>query len=638
MSFTLKLGSLDLSSYVRVAPGEGLDLAAGGFLEPAFSESPLLDGQYLSNVDVQNKQLAWPLFLNAADKDALHSLIRQIKEEENKPGRLRVEWADKGATNSTFFDVEFVRFEPDFNFRRQEHSYMGGTLRIWVRPYGHTATSRIIATGVATGVVLTVPIPSAISGDHAALLDGRVNVGSYVPQTGRIVALAALPNASYVPDHPAASFTSLMSGASLTGASGAAGSQYMALPVSPTVASGYAMKLSMAVPSLYAGANRVFAVARSTLSEGVAVRAFEDLTGFPLGPTTIASSSTNWGLIDLGVLRVPTVANVPARIAIAAAGLSPASGVPAASVYATQALHVNRLVTLPEKSLTAFVDPGGQLLAYDDFYHGSAASQALVGMTDLLGNVWENAQAFASQAIHTLSGETRLVNVGTTLYGAAQPNLPPVTDGRWDINLHFTDSTSRVEARKVAASNNWVAGRAEMADFVFNANSISVVVCDNGATSVIASKAASFPNETPLRLVTLTQGPVMTVSIEQSSGAGLVASLAASHARIADTGKAGFAQMRAAFLDDYQFSSLASNTLAAGDIYRANGVAGRSWKETSAGTIVNFLDVQQRGKVPELPAPSPAAITVLAMPLEGGPANGVLAVDVRCQERFVYAR
>jgi hypothetical protein len=131
-TFIFKLGGLDLSSYLRVNPDDKLDPHGQPWIEPAFAETPFSDGQVLISTTVMNREQMWPLYIRdpTRTKDALHVLMRAINNAANvRP--LLLEWRDDSASASTFFDVSFVRFEPDFNFRRSQYGYAAGVLHVY---------------------------------------------------------------------------------------------------------------------------------------------------------------------------------------------------------------------------------------------------------------------------------------------------------------------------------------------------------------------------------------------------------------------------------------------------------------------------------------------------------------------------
>src|SRR5689334_13111221 len=101
-----KLGNLELTEFCRLYGDAGFDpYGAGGFLEPQFNQSPLASGQPLVGVTEQNREQAFALYLNEANKDDLHGLIRLITAEIRDTRPLRVTWQDNDASDPTYFDV-----------------------------------------------------------------------------------------------------------------------------------------------------------------------------------------------------------------------------------------------------------------------------------------------------------------------------------------------------------------------------------------------------------------------------------------------------------------------------------------------------------------------------------------------------
>jgi hypothetical protein len=101
-------------------------------------------------------------------KDGLHNLVEAVNRRLGSTG-CQLVYRDHAASTFTYFDVVFARFEPDFNFRRSQFNYAQGVVRLQVRPFGHTGTTRIIATGQGSLPYLVVPIASGvIDGDWPA--------------------------------------------------------------------------------------------------------------------------------------------------------------------------------------------------------------------------------------------------------------------------------------------------------------------------------------------------------------------------------------------------------------------------------------------------------------------------------------
>lgn len=366
--FTLKLGSVDLSPYVRLAPGEGFDPMDGdGFLNPAFTPAPLGEGQLLGNVSVDDRQMAWPLHLNALSKDAVHALVASINNEIANNPSLTVEWKDQGASNSTFYDVAFARFDPEYNYRRSALNWESGTLHIWCAPpYGHTGTTRVVATGqTPSGVspVAIVPLASII-GDAPALL--RTEIGDD-GQTGRnrpfqnIRAVAVLPHPSYVSYIPAASAPRVLMGATLGAASWAYGSQAL-YSVTQALATQAQCIGNFPLPAatMYSGRHRVFVLAGAIASAvpsaaNATMCVYAQSEGSQvLGPTGVfqtsaPSASFNNRMIDLGVYSTPTY--TPSPMINVFIGGAANLGVPSI----VPCVMINGLIVLPEDTMT-YVD------------------------------------------------------------------------------------------------------------------------------------------------------------------------------------------------------------------------------------------------------------------------------------------
>lgn len=350
--FTLKLGALDLAPYVRVGNDEGFDpYDGGGFEEPAFIDNPFGEGQGLANVDSRNREMSWPLYLNSTTKDGLHTLIRQINQEIRYAARpLRVEWRDQDATNSTYYDVEFARFDPNFKMRPSAQKWLAGVLRVWTKPYGHTATWRTIGTAGPSS-----SIPSFAAASTAGDIEGELRftfsasvaatlVGAEYP---RIVTVQSSLPTGWVPVFPIASVNRIT--ATIVGASGALGSQV--LRTFPEGAFTYPYTVSVPVPSTGEPiAGRLLVPARVTTATGVALAVYrDDISGVAVGanaylPTAVLTptSANSWRLVDLGVLQMN--AQRPATVYLTLqVGAYP-------SANATRLMDLGPLLFVPEDS------------------------------------------------------------------------------------------------------------------------------------------------------------------------------------------------------------------------------------------------------------------------------------------------
>lgn len=280
-------------------------------------------------------------------KDGLHAIVRDINQEIRYAARpLRVEWRDQDATASTFFDVEYARFDPNFKMRPSAQKWLAGKLTVWCKPYGHTATERIAATGVATlAPHVTLSVPS-IAGDVSPLTDARVKFtyrGSASPvgdMSGRVYTVLSSIPSGWTTFLPA---TSLRATYALNGASGAAGSQVL---IASVTQQNQAVLLGQIYPNASAALRermRIVALAKTSQGTGCLRLVNSDMSSnesSPGGATVIVGLlSQGYTLFDLGV------GYFDERIAT--------SGylVYADSVTATRAnIHLNGIYLLPDET------------------------------------------------------------------------------------------------------------------------------------------------------------------------------------------------------------------------------------------------------------------------------------------------
>lgn len=350
--------ALDLTTFLNAQEGEGLDPADGSFLEPVFNDSPIGDGQGLVNIDTHNKELVWPLHLTATSKDALHDVVRQLRRKLDEPDVL-VEWRDHGSTDVTYYDLEYGRFEAGYRFFRARQNWLSGNLHCWVRPYGHTATERIVGTGAGSGFLQMISAPN-IAGDAPALMVCEISA------TGaqELYGVTVVPS-GVLTEWRAASISILNATSTLVGASGAVGSQYRGIHVAtPAVDAAliYVPQASMV------GDQRIFAIARTPNLGGMNLSLRN--TGTPsvvLGPTAFLSATyalapygdtptswNGWQLVDLGVMRMPPSKMRPATAALALSAAMASSAAP--SLIASPGLHLAALYVMPEDRTSIVLD------------------------------------------------------------------------------------------------------------------------------------------------------------------------------------------------------------------------------------------------------------------------------------------
>ncbi len=636
-SFVLKVGDLDLAQYLRAQAGEGFDPSDVDYSEPQFSRSPARAGGSWVGDNVNLRELVWPLSLDATNKDGLLEVIREINLELEREG-IRVEWRDAGASQSTFYDIARGRLEPEFNFWRAAAMRINAILRIWVQPFGHTATERIVGTGAASGPVAIAPL-AALQGDAPGLLDLTVRAGA-APSHGRIVAAAVLPHPFYAPEIRAASIGDRMDGAAIVGASGAPGSQYLGLPVSPTCASGIACKLELFAASAYAGRQRVFALARSKLSDGVALRALDPF-GQPIGPTALATVSADWGLVDLGVLSLSERRPTQVKLALVA------GGGPSGAVVGSPGLQLGAGVVLPERSAALIEDvgAGGSLVAGDTFTYAAN----LAGHADEHGNTWRLGR---SEATGGLRSQLSLANatVTQTLFSnyIDEPIADSVAVAQHHGNYYVPEASGFISVKRDINASNWIMGHLQR----HPSRVLSLLSLTNGATTVHASQAfASLPpRDISMRLGLRTLGGRGDVTLHCVDGQPLAlaggatvaaASIGASHADLDRSGEPALSGWQATlgfvYVRDFAVHTIPSSPLRSGDLYRLSGLTDDAWRQASGADITGLLTADMRGAVPQAPPSSPR-VAAMVLPSPEGPANDVCSVEVRISERFRFAR
>ncbi len=297
-ALSLLLGSIDLTSALKVAKDEGMDPAAPGFLTPEFSSSPFADGNPLTSVSAGNREQAWPLIITAATKPALAAAVQQINLA--CAAKQALAFRDQGFDDYSYFDVVFARFDVDYNYRRQAKNWVGGLLRVWTKPYATTGTSRVVGTVAGASGIVVVPVPTVL-GDAPPEVTLTIRTGTQpVSPGGRILGAAVVPSG----------FPAFISAASLVGSLGVAswtpdgyvtsGSALAALPP---------LRLQA---SAYAGRNRVLALVKANeQGRGVCLTMSDIQTGAALGPTAIVGQADmrildGFQLADLGIVNVST--------------------------------------------------------------------------------------------------------------------------------------------------------------------------------------------------------------------------------------------------------------------------------------------------------------------------------------------
>jgi hypothetical protein len=341
----LRINGRDLSPYLRVQHDEGFD-PQGVFQEPQFTgSSAFTEGLEFVSDAIGNREWTIPLLLDGGTRAGLHTLIQNINNDLYNGAQ--VEFATDDADSITYFTLERGRLDAEYQYFLVRSNILRATPTLWTRPYGSTGTSRLIASLPQSSAAIVQFPASGILGDSAAGGIIEVRVGSQVASTGRIIGFGIHSSASFSGIRgPSSTDFVAQTGATVRGYSGAVGSQALAIPISPTGASGVALTSYLTPPGGHIGRHRIFAIGRSRLDRAITLYA-RDRWGQRLGPTTAASQvSGNWAVIDLGEIQVPARASgqeaVPTQYVEIIGG-----GASGNVINASPALEINKLMYLP---------------------------------------------------------------------------------------------------------------------------------------------------------------------------------------------------------------------------------------------------------------------------------------------------
>jgi hypothetical protein len=372
------IGDLDLTQFVRFdQPADPYD--QDGFQDPQFFDNPFSEGQALANIDVTNRVMSWPLYLNRDTKDLLHQFVIELNQgiaAGLKDPPLTVQWRDANATDITYYDASFARFDPEWRYWPGKQNWLAGRLTVYCTPpYGHTGTERLIATiGASLGHALAaVPVPTVL-GDAPALLEMTVGANIHVASnpaisagvgSGAIVGVTILPY-GHQGEFSAGSLVA-GAGATLIGDMRALSSQALrTFTNAPQVVSlpAFYLPASGAGATPYQGNQRVIALMRHssfTAASGAASVAVSmtNRRGFQVGATAILSQAisvvsgfpTYYTPVDLGVWDVDADISPTQALRISV-------GVPSMTgVTGTQAVDLGGLILLPENDTSLLSDP-----------------------------------------------------------------------------------------------------------------------------------------------------------------------------------------------------------------------------------------------------------------------------------------
>jgi hypothetical protein len=402
--------SLDLTSYIDVVPGDGMDPYNPSFSTRVISHSLLKAGGVLALEDLQAKELVFPLKLNAATKPALIQLIAQLNQILTSPGATW-SWKDDDVSQPTVFDGISGQFDIAYNYRESQKFWCQGNLRLFSEPLGHAGSPQVYAAASGYGPVLMIspyassgalslgastqagvqgyggapygastgvfyPGAPSVAGDAAAQLivsyTGPLPPGASMFGIVPYAAVSVLPDSLYQP-----LITTQQVGrtaSKVVSNSAAIAGQYLTLgastsvtrwPQTSTVIGGVDTLTVAPVPPAdvlseptvaWSGLHRLFAIARAS-TPAPYLNASLSLNGGPLStqqpPVSIPAG--DWGLYDLGTfsLRGSEYPQAPLNIT---ATVGASAGWPLGASYSPCALDVAGFVKLPDHS-TWYLNP-----------------------------------------------------------------------------------------------------------------------------------------------------------------------------------------------------------------------------------------------------------------------------------------
>jgi hypothetical protein len=601
-----------------------------------------------------------------AAKDNLHTVVQNIVREINNPtsSPLRVEWKDQGASNSTFYDVTYARWDPHFNYRLSEHAYADGAVRVWCQPpYGHTATERVIATaaGTAPGLIASlIGVASPLVGDVAPQLRVTVNTsGEPVGPAGRGVIIAAPQASGYIPFISAASFVSVHPSAGIFGASGAPGSQALYRP--PGGDSGYVARVGLGA-TMYASRRRIYAAVLPTRWGTGQVAWAADQANVSLGPTAVTRRADGWQLLDLGVVDVPTstptttlslnLGDVFTTALDTSLQRPLPTGAAASSNMALAGIYV-----LPENYTQAAVDSIARPLARSFFGASGAATQLFPDQfVGDLAETYNPALALPSCFFNISGAYMRSPTGGIGAYLQSRY----VVDWRM---RHVSQLATASSANPPGVSFG-VSGRTanDLVKAVLGGpatgGSAGLLLANirvkttNAATILVASQAGLTPDN-PIVADLFKQDNTVTLNLRyaNASGIGIIVAGVATVVPIACVSYAGTGLERVTggpYFDSssgsvsvYQFHAdeLVGPKPQPSDAYRLTNVAQDTpLRSPISGSGPNAnLAAAVRGPIPSITA-SQTGVVAVDWQLDGGPMNDPMGVEVRVRERWSYAR
>lgn len=661
----IKVDGFDLYTYTRVAPGDGLDLAGSDFLEPQFTDSASGFGDRLISVQSKNRELAVPVHLRGTSKDNLHSVVSDLNRRLSLAKQL--EWKDDGASNSSYLKIQFARFEPEFNKRRQDAGWMSGIVRIYTEPYaqGVPIGSYSYSTGsfAGSGPIASISLASRVTGDAPMTVRFDINTPStFNPFShGRIVGGAILP-ASYISDWSPASLSLITPSAILFNASGIFGSQAIGVKTIDQNRSNASYfypqdfaQLTITCASAYSGNNRVLALADSDWDVRMHCTGPDGVGNFTAIATQMPIDGV--GTLDLGVVNIDPN-NGATYVLTFSTDLFTNSRYGrtggAGFVTTSYPFELHRVILMPEDTSFLLVDDSRRTIIAQ--LEGNSSVSTAVITSDFYGQTISASGGCQSNPSMFLTREASPYNV---MQGVVRANITGSTArGEFsqataaDIygNAYFVDllASYQLGLGKHTSQGDWYV-RADYGNATLVG--LSVIYMNGSVTgSVVAS--TGLRQYTPLvdniSLRMKQQGPVISgeaiVYSSLSGGRGPnasyvnMATISASAAPLAGYGTPLVSIYPSAEMGNSIFASIPSNGLAAGNIYTIDAENPSPVRNNPITTNVGY---GLRGAPITFTADASKYVAAVAylLPLDRSDAiTNAWSANVSLNEQFTYAK
>lgn len=633
---TLELDDLDLYPYVRVASGEGLDPTGGEFRQPTFGDTSG-EGAPLINFNESNREFVIPVHVHKA----VGGLPDAIKELNIACANAKVlKWQDESSTEVSYLDVLAAKFEPDYNYRRAGAGWMTGTVRVWTKPYSHTGTSILVATMAGTApLVATLPFLS-MSGDAPAALDVRLTTATGLPKSGRAAVIAAIPS-GYKAWHPAASLSILDSRWIRGGNSKFVASQTIGNASPFPFVSQQIARLDLSPATMYAGRNRVFGLAHAEQ------QTYEWFITGPDGRTlspfgAAASHSQLPGLVDLGVLNIPTSIRLPTISLMIGVATTPLQDIYSEGL-GTLGNGLNGLIIVPDDKSMVVVDTRRRVLSGKSFFRADANFVApplgsspieLGRVVDNYGNGYASNGLFGVMPVYQQDWYLTPGTSAALLSAGARIDHPTAADLRGEVSgANFSGATAQLLVGKLSGAD------AVLAKWLVLNGSQSVLSLSRGvASTLIASVAVSSIEVSRLEFVN--KGPILSGAVYHYTGS-LIASIAGSWGEMAKPGQIVMGCIASHPNGDilgHRVSEVPSLPFDNQDTIILDASDDSVYRRNSASVVTGDLTGMSFGQPPRLPPGIPHDILAWSAPLEGGVGSLPQSVEVRVRERFTYHR